>query len=157
MSRRVIHRAIFAILLSQAVEAAAIPPYAATRAEISQMPDFCQARMEPAAFPAEFPVWQKRFGVLWGAVGHYCHGLKSVQRSYQPGVSQPERSYHLTAALSEFEYVLSYARGRKAEHWFLPHVHIQKANAYRALGRHAEAASEMQQARSASRQDIAGD
>lgn len=114
----------------------------ATREEAARMPEFCR-RMTPEQAAA----WRAKFGGLF--VNHYCYGLKDLQRAAWPGASETHRNFHLNSAVAEFGSVLRAGESMPG-HWFLPQVHLKKAQALSKLGRHAEARAEYERARIAS-------
>ena len=126
----------------QATPAAAQDWSPATREELAQMPEFCRPMNREQTL-----AWRAKFGDLF--VNHYCYGLKDLQRAAWPGASETHRTFHLSSAVAEFGSVLRAGESMPG-HWFLPQVHLKKAQALSKLGRHAEARAEYERARTAS-------
>lgn len=100
-------------------------PHAATPAELAM----CKAR--------GIPVAQGRYA------GHYCDGLRFLDRAYSAMGNKREMDYYLGVAISNFSYELNRAKVDKAR---LGEFHVGKATALKLMGRKAEAATEFNKA-----------
>jgi len=100
-------------------------PHAATPAELAM----CKAR--------GIPVAQGRYA------GHYCDGLRFLDRAYSAMGNKREMGYYLGVAISNFSYELNRAKVDKAR---LGEFHVGKATALKLMGRKAEAATEFNKA-----------
>lgn len=112
-------------LLLTSVPAWAALPHGATPAEVAM----CEARGMPGG--------QGRYQ------GHYCDGLRFLDRAYASMGNKQDMRYYLQVAIDNFNYMLSHsaeADARRGE------FHIGKARALKLLGRNAEAAAEFNKA-----------
>jgi len=112
-------------LLLTSVPAWAALPHGATPAEVAM----CEARGMPGG--------QGRYQ------GHYCDGLRFLDRAYASMANKQDMRYYLQVAIDNFNYMLSHsaeADARRGE------FHIGKARALKLLGRNAEAAAEFNKA-----------
>jgi tetratricopeptide (TPR) repeat protein len=99
-------------------------PYTATPAEVAM----CAAKGMPAGH---------------GYQGHYCDGLRFIDRAYSAMGNKQEMQYYLSVAIDNFNYELNRKiinKDRQAE------FHVGKARALKLLGRNAEAAGEFNKA-----------
>lgn len=99
-------------------------PYTATPAEVAM----CAAKGMPAG---------------QGYQGHYCDGLRFIDRAYSAMGNKQEMQYYLSVAIDNFNYELNRKvvdKDRQAE------FHVGKARALKLLGRKAEAAGEFNKA-----------
>lgn len=78
-----------------------------------------------------------------GYQGHYCDGLRFLNRAYSAMGNKQEMQYYLGVAIDNFDYELNRKfvdKNRQAE------FHVGKARALKLLGRNAEAAGEFNKA-----------
>lgn len=113
------------LLLLAPMQAWAVLPYDATPAEVAM----CEARGMPGG--------QGRYQ------GHYCDGLRFIDRAYSAMRNKGDMNYYLGVAINNFDYVL---RSTKEDDVKRGEVHIGKARALKLMGRHAEAAAEFNNA-----------
>lgn len=112
-------------LLLTSIPAWAVLPYEATPAERAM----CEARGMPGG--------QGRYQ------GHYCDGLRFIDRAYSALGNKQDMNYYLEVAIDNFNYVLGHTKEDDA---MRGEVHVGKARALRLMGRKAEAAAEFNKA-----------
>jgi tetratricopeptide (TPR) repeat protein len=59
--------------------------------------------------PEEIKRWYSEMGPTFHAMHHYCAGLIQTNRAIFLSRTQEERTFHLNAAISEFDYVIERA------------------------------------------------
>jgi tetratricopeptide (TPR) repeat protein len=112
------------VFLLISTQAWAVLPYAATPAEEAM----CAAKGMPAG---------------QGFQGHYCGGLRYLDRAYSSMGNKRDMMYYLDVAINNFDYMLGHTKEddvRRGE------FHVGKARALKLMGRKAEAAAEFNKA-----------
>jgi len=109
------------ILLLTSMPAWAILPLAATPAERAM----CEARGMPGG--------QGRYQ------GHFCDGLRFLDRAYASMGNKPEMRGNLEASINHFDYVLGHTQ---EDDVMRGEAHVGKARALKLLGKKGEAAVE---------------
>jgi tetratricopeptide (TPR) repeat protein len=100
-------------------------PYGSTPAEVAM----CEARGMPSG--------QGRYQ------GHYCDGLRFLDRAYSAMGNKREMNYYLGVAIDNFNYELNRTNVDKARQG---EFHVGKARALKLMGKKAEAAAEFNKA-----------
>lgn len=113
------------ILLLISMPAWAISPHAATPAEQAM----CEARGMPGG--------QGRYQ------GHFCDGLRFLDRAYASIGNRQEMQHYLNESISNFNYVLTHTQ---EEDVMRGEVHVGKARALKLAGKKGEAAGQYIQA-----------
>lgn len=125
-------RVLLAASLLLPLQAAAILPYAFSESEMAALPPLCIAKMRGKG--ADYAA---QFGVDWGHMHHYCHGVKYVNRAR---AYPKDRSTYLRSAKGEYGYVIKHAR---PDFWFRPQLYLELARVHSQLGETAEAQEQL--------------
>jgi tetratricopeptide (TPR) repeat protein len=120
---------LLSALLLVSLPAFAVLPYDFTDEEVGAMPPICQEKIRGGS-----QRFRESFGMpSWGHMHHYCHGVKFMMRVRK---FPQDRSFYLTSARGEFQYVV---RAIDKGHWFRPQLYLELAQVHIQLKEHAEA------------------
>lgn len=124
-------------------QASAVAGFAATAAELSILPPFCQTKLSSSSSPADQILYSGKIGPDWKHIHHYCFALNFSNRYKRSFANKGDQLFYLQSAMGEFEYIFTHA---SPTFWMRPEMHVQKGKLLAAAKRNIEAISEFEQA-----------
>lgn len=120
---------LLSALMLISLPAFAVLSYEFTEEEVAAMPPICLEKIRGGS-----QRFSQSFGMpSWGHMHHYCHGVKFVMRARN---FPQDRSFYLTSARGEFQYVV---RAIDKGHWFRPQLYLELGQVHIQLKEHADA------------------
>ena len=124
-------------------QASAVAGYAATAAELSVLPLFCQTKLSATSSAADHVLYSGKIGPDWLHIHHYCSALNFINRYKRSIADKGDQRFYLESAMGEFEYIFTHA---SPTFWMRPEMHVQKGKLLAAAKRNVEAVNEFEQA-----------
>jgi hypothetical protein len=117
--------------------------------EVAMLPAYCKhtqlfrVRVPGGNNSAEIKRWSELLGPTFSAMHHYCWGLMKTNRAVILARTKQARTFYLSSAVKEFDYVLERA---PADFVLLPEILTKKGENLIRLGRGALAIKELEHA-----------
>lgn len=104
-----------------------IPSIALGAIDLTALPPFCKARIEPKS-SAEYEAGARQFGSgNWDHMHHYCYALDWMNKYRRVRTTQ-EKQFVLNNVISEYNYVVTHSR---PDFYMRPQVYLAMADVYR--------------------------
>lgn len=110
-------------------------PWGPTSSEMALLPPYCKVRATDNTHSQEFRRWLAILGPKFMGMHHYCAGLNYINR-YRFLVGDPHRSYYLSQAVPEIDYV---AHDMPANFPLASEIYLNRGIAHQLMGKVADA------------------
>lgn len=113
-----------------------------TEVELGKLPAFCKARLYPDPDRADYKMWEQNLGPDFSHTHHYCSGLNFLNRYYR-ATSPQDKSFNLTNALNNFNYMVSHA---KPTYSLMPDIYLNRGVTYSLMNQGSQAINDLNKA-----------